>query len=400
MTWRPSSPSAAGGSRVTPSVIELPEGVRREHIEPLWHRVDRNRIKFAFFILAYLSSIAASGAALVAAAAFLFGLMFVRAPEVLASYYTNVERIVAWAAAGFLVLGSIWVVWALTRSEKRLLGHLGAVLTPTGEYIPTKLALKDMAIAAGLPHAPALWLVPDCTRVNALCIGRTRGTAVMGVTQGFVDRLSEDDQRAVFANLVARLTNGDVRWATAVSALVGPIWALREHDLRRDSEGVLSDPQQEHSSAMLATAGAEASSSTALGVIYYFVLYGLLIVITELLLAGHQRSTMLTAEKADAEGMLLLKDPREMLRALETVLMADNTVPSAGEAHSGLFYCWAGFGFAPEDDPEFERLARLREVLGIEGLGHRDVATVSPERARAALAPTAPRLGAREDGPS
>jgi Zn-dependent protease with chaperone function len=379
------------------SIIELPEGVRRERIEPLWHRVDRNRVKFVFFIAAYLVSIAASGALLAAVAALLFGLLFVRVPTALVAYYANIGRVAEWAAAGFLVFGSVWVTYALTRSEKRLLAHLGAVLTPTGGYVTTKLALKDMAIAAGFDHAPALWLVPDCSRVNAFCVGRTHSRAVVGVTQGFVDRMSEDDQRAVFANLMARLTNGDVRWATAVSALVGPIWALRDHDLRRDSESPMGDPDREQGGrTLLFTTGA--SSSTGLGVIYYFVLYGLLILITELLLAGHQRSTMLTAEKADAEGMLLLKDPHEMLGALERVLMADNTVPSAGEAHSALFYCWAGFGYAPEDDPEFERLSRLREVLGIEGLvdgpGH-----VSATRVRAALTPEAPRVTPPGDGP-
>jgi hypothetical protein len=96
--------------------------------------------------------------------------------------------------------------------------------------------------------------------------------------------------------------------------------------------------------------------------------------------------------------MLLLKDPREMLRALEKVLLADNTVPSAGEAHSALFYCWAGFGYAPEDDPEFERLSRLREVLGIEGLVD-GPERVSPKRVREALTPTAPRMAPPEDGP-
>jgi Zn-dependent protease with chaperone function len=218
----------------------------------------------------------------------------------------------------------------------------------------------------------------------------------VGVTQGFVDQLGEDEQRAVFANLMARLTNGDVRWATAVSGLVGPIWALRERDLRRESESPLRDTEREQDGrSLLAVTGA--SSSAGFGVIYYFLLYGLLILITELLLAGHQRSTLLTAEKADAEGMLLLKDPREMLRALETVLKADNTVPTAGEAHSALFYCWAGFGYAPEDDPEFERIARLREVLGIEGLTD-GPETISPERVRAALTPVAPRVAPREDG--
>jgi Zn-dependent protease with chaperone function len=380
------------------SIIELPEGVRRERIEPLWHRVDRNRVKLTFFIAAYLLSIAASGAALTAVAAVLFGLVFVRAPETLVLYYANGGRVVAWAALGFLGLGSVWVSWALTRSEKRLLAHLGAALTPTGGYTPTKLALKDMSIAAGFAHAPALWVVPDCGRVNAFAVGRTHRTAAIGVTQGFVDQLDADAQRAVFANLMARLTNGDVRWATAVSVLVGPIWALREHDLRRDEEMLIPDSEARAGREGVFGATGGSASSGAFGVIHYFVLYALLVVVTELLLVGHQRSTMLTAEKADAEGMLLLKDPREMLRALEAVLKADNTVPSAGEAHSALFYCWAGFGYAPEDDPEFERLSRLREVLGIEGLSDGPT-TISAQRVRAALAPTAPRVPPHEDGP-
>jgi hypothetical protein len=65
--------------------------------------------------------------------------------------------------------------------------------------------------------------------------------------------------------------------------------------------------------------------------------------------------------------MLLLKDPQEMLAALAHTLEANNTVPGAGEAYSSLFYCWAGFGYAPEDDPEMQRLGRLREVLGAAG---------------------------------
>ena len=84
-------------------------------------------------------------------------------------------------------------------------------------------------------------------------------------------------------------------------------------------------------------------------------------------MAGHERAALVAAEKADAEGMLLLKDPEQMLAGLENVLQANNTVPGAGEAYSGLFFCWAGFGYAPGDDPEMQRIGRLREVLGASG---------------------------------
>jgi Zn-dependent protease with chaperone function len=367
--------------------MELPAGVRREHIEPLWNRVDRNRAKFAFFILAYLVSIAASAALLAAIAALLFGLLLVRSPVAMVAYYSFAGNMVRAVAVAALVIGSAWVAYAMLRSEKRLLAHLGAVLTPTGEYQETKFALKDMAIASGFEHAPPLWVIADCARVNAFAIGRTHQTAVIGVTQGFVDALPADEQRAVFANLMTRLRNGDVRWATAVSALVGPIWRLRDADLRRGDEG----PMGVEPSAVAGATWGYTGDRGAGGALIYFVLYAFLIVITEVLLIGHQRSTMLTAEKADAEGMLLLKDPRSMLRALEGVLEADNTVPRAGETYSNLFYCWAGFGYAPEDDPEFRRVARLREVLGVEGLVDSPRVAV-PDNANDLVGPAAPRI--------
>jgi Zn-dependent protease with chaperone function len=366
--------------------MDLPEGVRRERIEPLWNRVDRNRLKFALFVGGYLLSIVGSAALVTAFAGFLFGILLMGSSRGAALYFSGLGRIVGAVAAAALVVGSAWVAYALLRSEKRLLKHLGAVLTPTGQYTPTKMALKDMALAAGFEHAPALWVIPDCRRVNAFAVGRRHTSAVVGVTQGFVDSLDSDEQRAAFANLMARLCRGDVRWATAVSALVGPIWRLREADLRRGE-----DREDDIDSAL---EGSEDPGRAAGAAAAFFILYFFVIVVTELLLAGHQRSTMLTAEKADAEGMLLLKDPREMLRTLEKVLEADNTVPQAGEAHSALFYCWAGYGYAPEDDPEFVRVARLREVLGIEGL--LDSPRAADFAARGVgLPPDAPRIEQR-----
>jgi hypothetical protein len=153
--------------------MDLPKGVRRERIEPLWERVDRNRVKFALFIIAYLFSIAASAAVFAAVAAVVVGLVFVRVPEVAFAYYANLGRVVGWAGVAALAFGAIWVAYALTRSEKRLLGQIGAILTPTGSYTSTKLVLKDMALAAGFEHAPPLWVIPDCTRVNAFAVGRT-----------------------------------------------------------------------------------------------------------------------------------------------------------------------------------------------------------------------------------
>lgn len=367
----------------------LPEGVRRDRIEPLWDRVDRNRAKLAFFIVAYLLSITASAGLIAGIATSVLLLFPLRAPWMRTSDVSLVGQVALLAAVTAFATGSLWVAYAMLRSEKRLLRHLGAVLTPTGEYMRTKLALKDMAIASGFGHAPALWVIPDCTRINAFAMGRTHRGAVVGVTRGFTERLDEDEQRAVFANLMARLCNGDVRVATAVSALVGPIWRMRDADLRRDEETMSDEPSDFGGFGMMNAARRQASRYV--GAVLGFLLYGFVIVVSEVLLIGHQRKSLLTAEKADAEGMLLLKDPRTMLQTLEKVLDANNTVPTAGEAYSDLFYCWAGFGYAPEDDPEYQRVARLREVLGIEGLidepDYRNAKTPDAD-----IVPVAPRV--------
>ncbi len=377
---------------------DLPLGVRRERIEPLWDRVERNRVKFVAFIVAYLASIALSVAAVVGLGSALLGLLLVRAPQVAYAYYVHVWQLMGATSALAIVLGAVWVGVALGRSEKHTLGRLGAVLTRTGTYIPSKQALKDMALAAGFAHAPPLWIIPGCDRVNAFAVGRNRKRAIIGITEGFADRLTPDDQRAVFANLMARVCNEDVRWATAVSVLVGPLWAQRERDLRRGDNDKLFSPGED---AAKPETGASAfgHGGDASAVVLAFILYGFVIVVSELLLAGHQRSAMLTAEKADAEGMMLLKDPREMLRALDVVLEANNTVPTAGETYSALFYCWAGFGFASEDDPEFRRLARLREVLGAEGMTIQPQYTI-PANARDMLAPVAPRVEPSGEDPN
>ncbi|HEY5506167.1 MAG TPA: hypothetical protein VIK83_01635, partial [Coriobacteriia bacterium] len=188
---------------------------------------------------------------------------------------------------------------------------------------------------------------------------------IVGVTRGFVDRLTSEDQRAVFANLMARVRAGDTLWATVVSAIMGPIWGQRATQLRQEDK--LQGDEGTWTNALtggLVGGAAREQPEVVAGV---FILGFLGVVLTELLMSGHERAALAAAEKADAEGMLLLKDPQEMLTALADVLEVDNTIPGAGEAYSSLFFCWAGIGYAPEDDPEMRRLGRLREVLGTAG---------------------------------
>jgi Zn-dependent protease with chaperone function len=364
------------GTRSGMTEMTLPPGVRSDRIETLWSRVDRNRIKVTFFSLAFSAVVSFFIAIAIAFAMLLVGLLL---PVVeVGMWIIKAGLFITFPLAFLGTLG--WVYWRLSRSERFLLKRIGGRITDQGEIGPVKRVLKDMSIAVGFDHSPPLYII-EVDKVNAFAVGRSHATAAIGVTSGFVDKLTPDEQRAVFANLMARIKTLDTLYATAVSALMGPIWAMREHDLTMKEIGGSAAQKQAYIATAETRTGPDAYAA-------WFVIYGLVVVVTEILSWWHLESAWMASEKADAEGMLLLKDPRSMLAALERVLDADNFVPSAGDAYSQLFYCWAGFGFAPEDDPEFRRVSRLREVLGAEGLAERP----SPNLAGWGVAPRAPRL--------
>jgi Zn-dependent protease with chaperone function len=332
--------------------------IRKDHVEPLWDRIDANRIKVGGFLVLFVLGAGVAAALFTGVAGIFVGVALIRSGTL------EFLGAVPWMMAGALALGVLLAVAHVSRMlqhpEQRLPGRFGALRSQTGTFLETKSALHDMALAAGFAHAPQLWVIDDCDHINAFVVGLKPERAIVGVTRGFVDKLSADDQRAACANLMARLRSGDTVWATVVSAVMGPIWALRNEQLRA----------QERSDESGEAAGLDALSRSQDGsgsVVAMFVLGFFAVVLTELMMAGHERAALAAAEKADAEGMLLLKDPEAMLDGLERILQANNTVPGAGEEYSMLFYCWAGFGYAPEDDPEMERLGRLSEVLGASG---------------------------------
>jgi len=332
---------------------------RKLHSEPLWERYERNRRKVAVSIVGFVLFTAAGATVVVTLVAAVALLVLALRDNAIAANYGAILRGLAVVTALAMLIGTAFgTARGLWRSERSLLRRLRATLVPPGELLPAKHALKEISLAAGLEHAPPLYIVEDET-INAFAVGRRRERVVIGITRGLAT-LSAPDQRAVFANLLARVLGGDVLFATAVSSVIGPVWARRDRELRSaDNDVFLNEGSGVYAYEHRGEAEAGVAGWLLLGFVWAFF--------SEVLLATHQRQTMFVAEAGDAAGMLLLKDPREALRGLETVLLADNYVRSAGEAYSSLFFCWAGCGYAPEDDPEMRRLDRLREVLGASG---------------------------------
>jgi len=330
-------------------------------MEPLWDRIDANRIRLAVFVFLFVV-----GSALGFMVFLVAPVVFVFVLQLLADSSTDAATDAFWswvlnAGLAFSAVASGWAAFTLLRSERWLIKRLAATLIPTGEHVETKMALKDMAIAAGLNVAPAMYLL-DTRATNAFVFAARRRRAVVGVTEGFLTKLTIHEQRAVFANLVARLRSGDTITSTGITALMWPVHAWRQSRFTAD------DARTAESFDLVSTRDVAQEAAVGTGGFIPFILFGMgFAIVSEFVAAGHRRAQLSSAEKADAEGMLLLKDPASMLDALSHCVELDNLVPTAGEAFAELFYCWTGVSTDDDEDPEWKRVARLREVLGVDG---------------------------------
>ena len=347
-------------------------------LEPLRLRVERNRIRFAVFLVAFVTG-----------SAVILGLAFVAVPGSLIGlvvdseyYYRNLGIGVAAAIGLLLLLGGIATGVQVVNAEHWVRGRFrGAELDPAAQPALAR-AVEEIAIAAGLPEPPRLLLL-DVASVNACAIGASRRQPVIGVTSGFLEAFTPDEQRAVIAMLMARITRGDILVGTALAALMGPLKYLRQ--LRKAPKAVAdaADPGCA-AQGCVATDGCSDvgdgcsdigdadSCGGAIAVVLFVAvvvaLTWLAIVVATWLVTVWGRALHRTGhEKADAEGMLLLRDPKPMLSALRKAITSSNEVADGDPSYDGIFYVSTS-GTPAVEKVEQRRYDRLREVLGIEGL--------------------------------
>jgi len=119
------------------------------------------------------------------------------------------------AGIGVVVsVGSLYKIMALSAGGKTVAEALGGKLIPpnTDDLKQRKLlnVVEEMAIASGTP-APPVYLLADEPGINAFAAGFSPRDAVIGVTQGTIDRLSRDQLQGVIAHEFSHIFNGDMR---------------------------------------------------------------------------------------------------------------------------------------------------------------------------------------------
>jgi Zn-dependent protease with chaperone function len=375
---------------------EQPAAARSSRMQPLWARVDSNRTKLAAFVVLFvLGSALLLALALVAVPGALIGMVLATPGS---GYWSTYALTVAGAVAVLLALGSLASAIQLANAEDWVKNRFSGRDLASGEAPHLESALADMALAAGLSAPPSVLVLAE-EGENAFALGTARKRAVVGVTEGMLRAFTQDELRAVAATLIARITAGDIMFATALAALMGPVQAIRGS--RKGAGAAASgcadagcsnpgcgDPGCSNAGGCVDIGDLDSDSAggcaSAIG-IALFIAFVIAVTYVALLIASWivtlwGRALQRTSyEKADAEGMLLLKDPTPMISALKKSILSSNFVASGDQSYDGIFYSSTS-GTPKVERAERRRFERLCEVLGVEGLmASLDAPAESPE---------------------
>src|SRR4051794_20009301 len=115
-------------------------------------------------------------------------------------------------------------------------GRIGAAVTGAkpadrAQYPRLYHVLETVAIAAGLPEAPPVYVIDD-PAPNAFAAGRSSKAAYVAVTTGLLNLMSERELEGVLAHELSHVRNRDVRLMTLVAVLVGVIALISDFMLR------------------------------------------------------------------------------------------------------------------------------------------------------------------------
>ncbi|MBF0527643.1 MAG: zinc metalloprotease HtpX, partial [Deltaproteobacteria bacterium] len=127
---------------------------------------------------------------------------------------------IAFILAVIMNFGSYWF------SDKIVLAIYRAEEIDLKEAPRLYAVVRELAQAAGLPM-PRLYLVPD-ESPNAFATGRNPENAVVAVTQGILNTLSETELRGVLAHELGHIKNHDILIGSIAATLAGAIMILAD----------------------------------------------------------------------------------------------------------------------------------------------------------------------------
>jgi len=129
------------------------------------------------------------------------------------------------------VVGIVYGIFSWLSAGGIVAGATGAQPADKAQYPRLYHVVETVAIAAGLPQPPPIYVVDD-PAPNAFAAGRSPDKAYVCVTTGLLNLMDERELEGVIAHEISHVRNHDVRLMTLVSVLVGVVALLSDFLLR------------------------------------------------------------------------------------------------------------------------------------------------------------------------
>jgi len=129
------------------------------------------------------------------------------------------------------VVGIVYGIFSWLSAGSIVASATGAKPADRAQYPRLFHVVETVAIAAGLPQPPPVYIVDD-PAPNAFAAGRSPAKAYVCVTTGLLNLMDERELEGVIAHELSHVRNRDVRLMTLVSVLVGVIALFSDFLLR------------------------------------------------------------------------------------------------------------------------------------------------------------------------
>jgi heat shock protein HtpX len=129
------------------------------------------------------------------------------------------------------VVGIVYGIFSWLSAGSIVAGATGAQPADKAQYPRLYHVVETVAIAAGLPQPPPVYVVDD-PAPNAFAAGRSPDKAYVCVSTGLLNLMDERELEGVIAHELSHIRNRDVRLMSLVAVLVGVVALLSDFLLR------------------------------------------------------------------------------------------------------------------------------------------------------------------------
>ncbi len=219
------------------------------------------------------------------------------------------------------IIGLLYFLFSYYGGASTILTMSKAKEATKPEYTHLINTVEGLAIAAGLPKPPKVYVIED-SALNAFATGRSPEHAAITVTTGLLNKMNKLELEGVLAHEMSHIKNYDIRVMMLAAVMVGLVVLLSDFFLRSFLWGGKQGRKEGNAGGLL------------------FILVGIVLAVLAPLVGELMRLAISRKREflADASGALLTRYPKGLADALQKIKKdPDPLVDTANKATASLF---------------------------------------------------------------